>query len=38
MRRCRQRYTDEVEDTRRRWLKDGDRAATAELMGPLKKR
>ena len=38
MRRCRQRYTDEVEDTRQRWLKDADRAATAELVGPLKKR
>jgi HEAT repeat protein len=38
MRRCRQRYTDEVEETRLRWLKDRDRAATAELVGPLKKR
>jgi HEAT repeat protein len=38
MRRCRQRYTEEVEDTRLRWLKDPDRAATAELVGPLKKR
>ena len=38
MRRSRQRYTEEVEDTRRRWLKDGERAPTAELMGPLKKR
>jgi HEAT repeat protein len=38
MRRCRQRYTDEVEATRLRWLKDRDRAATAELVGPLKRR
>jgi len=38
MRRCRQRYTDEVEETRLRWRKDGERAATAELVGPLKKR
>jgi HEAT repeat protein len=38
MRRSRQRYTEEVEETRQRWLKDRDRAATAELVGPLKKR
>ena len=38
MRRCRQRYTEDVEETRLRWLKDRDRSATAELMGPLKKR
>ena len=38
MRRCRQRYTDEVEETRLRWLKDRDRAPTAQLVGPLKKR
>ena len=38
MRRSRQRYTDDVEETRLRWLKDRDRAATAELVGPLKKR
>ncbi|HEY4846065.1 MAG TPA: HEAT repeat domain-containing protein [Candidatus Dormibacteraeota bacterium] len=38
MRRSRQRYTDEVEETRLRWLKDRDRAPTAQLMGPLKKR
>jgi HEAT repeat protein len=38
MRRCRQRYTDEVEETRVRWLKDRERAATAQLVGPLKKR
>jgi HEAT repeat protein len=38
MRRSRQRYTDEVEATRLRWLKDRDRAATAELVGPLKRR
>jgi hypothetical protein len=38
MRRCRQRYTDEVEETRLRWLKDHERAATAELVGPLKRR
>lgn len=38
MRRSRQRYTDEVEDTRRRWLKDRERAPTADLVGPLKKR
>jgi hypothetical protein len=38
MRRCRQRYTEEVEETRLRWLKESDRRATAELVGPLKKR
>jgi len=38
MRRSRQRFTDDVEETRLRWLKDRDRAATAELVGPLKKR
>jgi HEAT repeat protein len=38
MRRCRQRFTDDVEETRLRWLKDRDRAATAQLVGPLKKR
>jgi HEAT repeat protein len=38
MRRSRQRYTEEVEETRLRWLKDRDRSATAELMGPPKKR
>ena len=38
MRRSRQRYTDEVEDTRLRWLKDPQRAATAQLVGPLKRR
>src|SRR5947209_201616 len=38
MRRCRQRYTDEVEETRLRWRRDGERAATAELVGPRKKR
>jgi HEAT repeat protein len=38
MRRCRQRYTDEVEETRLRWLRDGDRRSTAELVGPPKRR
>jgi HEAT repeat protein len=38
MRRCRQRYTEDVEATRVRWLKDRDRAATAELVGSLKRR
>jgi HEAT repeat protein len=38
MRRCRQRYTEEVEETRMRWLRDGARSATAELVGPLTKR
>jgi HEAT repeat protein len=38
MRRCRQRYTDEVEETRLRWLKDRERAATAQLVGPPRKR
>ena len=38
MRRCRQRYTEEVEETRLRWLKDRDRAATAQLVGLLKRR
>ena len=38
MRRCRQRYTEEVEETRLRWLKDRERVATAQLVGPLKRR
>jgi HEAT repeat protein len=38
MRRCRQRYTDEVEETRLRWLKDRQRAPTAQLVGPPRKR
>src|SRR5207237_9530039 len=38
MRRSRQRYTEEVEETRLRWRKDDERAATAELVGPPKKR
>lgn len=38
MRRCRQRYTEEVEETRLRWLKDRERRPTAELVGPLKRR
>ncbi len=38
MRRCRQRYTEEVEETRRRWLKDRDREPAAQLIGPLRKR
>lgn len=38
MRRCRQRYTEDVEETRMRWLKDRERSATAELVGSLKKR
>ena len=38
MRRCRQRYTEEVEETRLRWLRDRERAATAQLVGPLRKR
>lgn len=37
MRRCRQRYTDEVEQTRVRWLQDSERAPTAELVGPVKR-
>ncbi|HEY9288435.1 MAG TPA: HEAT repeat domain-containing protein [Candidatus Dormibacteraeota bacterium] len=37
MRRCRQRYTDEVEETRHRWLKDSERRPTAELIGPPKR-
>jgi HEAT repeats len=38
MLRSRQRYTDEVEETRVRWLKDRERAPTAQLVGPLRKR
>jgi len=38
MRRSRQRYTDDVEETRLRWMKDRDRSATAQLVGPLRKR
>jgi len=38
MRRCRQRYTEDVEETRQRWLKDRDREPTAQLIGPLRRR
>lgn len=38
LRRCRQRYTEDVEETRLRWLRDSDRRSTAELVGPLKRR
>jgi HEAT repeat protein len=38
MKRCRQRYTEDVEETRRRWLQDRNRAATAQLVGPPRKR
>ncbi len=38
MRRSRQRYTEDVEETRHRWLKDRDREPTAQLIGPLRKR
>jgi HEAT repeat protein len=38
MRRCRQRYTEDVEETRKRWLQDRDRAATAQLVGPPRRR
>lgn len=37
MRRCRQRYTEEVEETRQRWLRDGERRPTAELVGASKR-
>lgn len=38
MRRCRQRYTEDVEDTRKRWLHDRERAATAQLVGPPRRK
>lgn len=38
MRRCRHRYTEDVEEARLRWFKDRDRAPTAHLVGPLKRR
>lgn len=38
VRRCRQRYTDDVEETRKRWLQDRERAATAQLVGPPRKK
>jgi len=38
MRRCRQRYTEDVEETRLRWLGERERSATAELVGPPKQR
>lgn len=38
MKRCRQRYPDDVEEVRRRWLQDDQRAATAQLVGLLRKR
>ena len=38
MKRCRQRYTDDVEEVRRRWLLDEARAPTAELVGVPRKK
>jgi hypothetical protein len=34
VRRCRQRYPEEVEEVVRGWARDPDRAATAQLVGP----
>ena len=38
LRRCRQRYTEDVEETRKRWLRDRERAATAQLVGPPRRK
>jgi hypothetical protein len=38
VKRCRQRYTDDVEEVRRRWLQDDLRAPTAQLVGVPRKR
>ena len=38
MKRCRQRYTDDVEEVRRRWSLDEARAPTAELVGVPRKK
>lgn len=38
IRRCRQPYPDEVGETLRQWARDPDRAATAQLVGPVRRR
>jgi hypothetical protein len=38
VKRCRQRYTEDVEEVRRRWLQDEARAPTAQLVGVPRKR
>lgn len=38
MRRCRQRYTQDVAETLRQWAQDPDRAPTAQLVGPARRR
>ena len=38
IRRCCQRYPDEVGETLREWARDPDRAATAQLVGPARRR
>jgi hypothetical protein len=38
VRRSRQRYPEEVAETLRSWAKDPDRAATAQLVGPARRR
>jgi DNA alkylation repair enzyme/HEAT repeats len=37
LRRCRQRYPEEVAEALRRWAKDRDRAATVALVGPARR-
>lgn len=37
MRRCRQRYPEEVDEALRDWAKDPARAATAQLVGPVRR-
>src|SRR5919201_297441 len=38
VRRCRQRFTEDVEDTIRAWQRDRERQATAQLVGPARRR
>jgi hypothetical protein len=38
VRRCRELYPEDVEETRRRWLLDRERRETAELVGPMRRR
>jgi HEAT repeat protein len=37
VRRCRQRYTEDVDETLRRWMQDRNRAAAAQLVGNRKR-
>jgi hypothetical protein len=37
VRRCRQRYTEDVDETIQRWLQDRERAPVAQLVGNRKR-